>query len=196
MEIIYDLLRFFHVISFVFMCVLLFNLIVANERVLIGVSFNYEADRHLESIIKTGFKWCYIFQTGIFITGLLLLLTGTLGIEGLWKDWIVITKTIILVILMATITFVQFKLQPKIESFLSDLASGEEVPDSLVLRLKPYRVMRKWMTSMYLFFIISAIVLGIQVYSVLNPSLTIILIGIAALFSLLADKILLKFGWI
>ncbi len=196
MEIIYDLLRFFHVISFVFMCVLLFNLIVANERVLIGVSFNYEADRHLEAIIKNGFKWCFIFQAAIFITGILLLISGTLGLEGLWKDWIVLTKTIILLFLMLTITFVQLKLQPQIESFLEDLASGEEVPDSLVIRLKPYRVIRKWMTSMYLFFIISAIVLGIQVYSVLNPLLTIILIAFAGLFSVFADKLLLKFGWI
>jgi hypothetical protein len=178
------------------MCVLLFNLIVANERVLIGVSFNYEADRHLEAIIKNGFKWCFIFQAGIFFTGIFLLMTGTLGIEGLWKDWIVLTKTIILLFLMLTITFVQLKLQPQIESFLEDLASGEEVPDSLIIRLKPYRVIRKWMTSMYLFFIISAIVLGIQVYSALNPLLTIILIAIAGLFSVFADKLLLKFGWI
>ena len=97
MEIIYDLLRFFHVISFVFMCVLLFNLIVSNERVLLGLSFNYEADQHLESIIKNGFNWCYIFQISIFITGLLLLITGHLGIAGLWQDWIVLTKTIILI---------------------------------------------------------------------------------------------------
>jgi len=196
MDIIYELLRFFHVFSFVFMCVLLFNLIVANERVLVGLSFNYEADRHLESIIKNGFNWCYIFQSGIFITGLLLLLTGSLGIEGLWTDWLVITKTIILVILMGAITYVQLVLQPKIQSFLADLSTGSEIPDSLVLRLKPYRIIRKWLTSFYLFFIITAIVLGIQVYATFNPALTIILISIAALFSLMADKILLRFGWI
>ncbi|MBT8391270.1 MAG: hypothetical protein HKP17_14510 [Ignavibacteriaceae bacterium] len=196
MEVIYDLLRFFHVISFVFMCILLFNLIVANERVLVGLSFNYEADRHLEKIIKSGFNWCYVFQSGIFITGLLLLLTGGLGIEGLWRDWIVITKTIILIILMGAITYVQFILQPKIQSFLADLSTDSEIPDTLLLRLKPYRIIRKWMTSFYLFFIIAAIVLGIQVYQTFNPLVTIILISIAAIFSLLADKILLRFGWI
>ena len=155
MEIIYELLRFFHVISFVFMCVLLFNLIVANERVLVGLSFNYEADRHLESIIKNGFNWCYIFQSGIFITGLLLLITSSLGIEELWTDWLVITKTIILVILMGAITYVQFVLQPKIQSFLADLSTGSEIPDRLVIKLKPYRIIRKWMTTFYFFFIIN-----------------------------------------
>jgi hypothetical protein len=178
------------------MCVLLFNLIVANERVLVALSFNYEADRHLESIIKNGFNWCYIFQSSIFITGLLLLITGHLGIEGLWQDWIVITKTIILIILMGAITFVQFSLQPKIQSFLADLDSGSDIDDSLFIRLKPYRIIRKWMTTIYLFLIIVAIILGIQVYAELNPILTVILISLAGLFSIKADKILLKLGWI
>ena len=196
MDIIYDLLRFFHVISFVFMCVLLFNLIVANERVLLGLSFNYEADRHLETIIKSGFNWCYIFQSAIFITGIFLLIFGHLGIEGLWKDWIVLTKTIILIVLMGAISFVHFKLQPKIESFLQDISSGTKIPDKLYLSLKPYRLLRKWMTTIYLFLIISAIVLGIQVYTTFNPVLTAILIAIAGLFSLKADKIFIRFGWI
>ena len=60
MEIFYDLIRFFHVISFVFMCVLLFNLIVANERVMLGITFNFDADRHIENIIKSGVNWCSI----------------------------------------------------------------------------------------------------------------------------------------
>jgi hypothetical protein len=178
------------------MCVLLFNLIVANERILHGLPFNFETDRHLESIIKNGFNWCYIFQTSIFITGILLLIFGGLGIDGLWRDWIVISKTIILVILMGAITYVQFKLQPKIESFLTHFTSGSDIPDEFILKLKPYRILRKWMTTVYLFLIIAAIVLGIQVYGTFNPILTIILISIAALFSLKADKILIRFGWI
>jgi len=196
MDIIYDLLRFFHVISFVFMCVLLFNLIVANERVLLGISFNYEADNHLENIIKNGFNWCYIFQATTLITGLLLLLLGNIGIEGLWTDWIVITKTIILIVLMGTVSYVHFKLQPKIESFLSVIKTDREVPGIIFLKLKPYRVLRKWITTFYLFLVISAIVLGIQVYATFNPILSIILIGISGLFSLRADRILLRFGWI
>jgi hypothetical protein len=178
------------------MCVLLFNLIVANERVLLGISFNYEADRHLENIIKNGFNWCYIFQAVTLITGLLLLELGNIGIEGLWSDWIVITKTIILIVLMVTVSYVHFKLQPKIESFLAIIKADQEVPGTTFLKLKPYRLLRKWITAFYLFLVISAIVLGIQVYATFNPILSIILIGISGLFSLRADKILLRFGWI
>lgn len=196
MDIIYDLLRFFHVISFVFMCVLLFNLIVANERVMRGISFNYDADNHLENIIKNGFNWCYIFQAITLITGVLLLLLGNIGIEGLWTDWIVATKTIILIVLMGTVSYVHFKLQPKIESFLTAITTDTEVPGTLLVKLKPYRIIRKWITAFYLFLVISAIILGTQVYSPFNPVLTVILIGISGLFSLTADKILIRFGWI
>ena len=196
MDIFYDLIRFFHVISFVFMCVLLFNLIVANERVLLGITFNYNADRHVENIIKSGVSWCYINQLTILITGVLLLVIGDIGIEALWADWIVLSKTIILFILMGTISYVHFKLQPKIESFLTVLTTGSEVPDDLLIKLKPYRILRKWMTSFYLFLVIAAIVLGIQVYATFNPLLTIILIGLAGVFSIKADKILIRFGWI
>jgi len=196
MDIIYDILRFLHVISFVFMCVLLFNLIVANERVMRGITFNFEADNHLESVIKNGFNWCYIFQAITFITGILLLVLGNIGIEGLWNDWIVLTKTIILIVLMGTVTYVHFKLQPKIESFLAIITTDSEVPGTLFLKLKPYRLIRKWVTAFYLFLVISAVVLGIQVYAPFNPILTVILVGISGLFSLTADKILLRFGWI
>lgn len=196
MDIFYDLIRFFHVISFVFMCVLLFNLIVANERVMLGITFNFDADRHIENIIKSGVNWCYINQLTILITGILLLIFGDLGIKALWQDWIVLSKTIILFILMATISYVHFKLQPKIESFLTALSTGTEISDNFILQLKPYRVMRKWMTSFYLFLVIAAIVLGIQVYATFNPALTIILIVISGLFSIKADKILIRFGWI
>lgn len=196
MDILYDILRFVHVISFVFMCVLLFNLIVANERVLLGISFNYNADTHLENIIKNGFNWCYIFQATTLITGLLLLVLGDIGLEGLWTDWVISSKTIILIILMVTVSYVHFKLQPKIESFLTAITTDSEVPGTLFIKLKPYRLLRKWITAFYLFLVISAIVLGIQVYATFNPLLTIILVAASALFSLTADKILLRFGWI
>jgi hypothetical protein len=196
MDIIYDLLRFVHVISFVFMSVLLFNLIIANERVILGMSFNFEADAHLEKVIKNGFNWCYIFQATTLITGIFLLLLGNIGIEGLWTDWIVITKTIILIVLMGTVSYVHFKLQPKIESFLAVIKSDKELPDTIFLKLKPFRLLRKWITAFYLFLVISAIVLGIQVYAPFSPILTIVLIVISGLFSLRADRILLRFGWI
>jgi hypothetical protein len=52
------------------------------------------------------------------------------------------------------------------------------------------------MTTFYLFLVIVAVILGIQVYETFRIETTIILIVLTGLFSLFADKIFLRFGWI
>jgi hypothetical protein len=178
------------------MSVPLFNLIVVNERALLGISFNYYADRYMENIIKHGAYRCYMFQSTVLITGLLLLILGPLGIEALWMNWRILIKTILLFILMGMLSYVHFKLQPKIESFLSDLNADSEIPENLVSQLKPYRVRRKWMATFCLFLVITSIILGLQVYSSFSPLLNIILISLAGLFTLKVNKTIIRFGWI
>ena len=196
MDIFYDLLRFLHVMSFVFMSVPLFNLIIVNERALLGISFNYHVDRYMENIIKNGAYRCYIFQTTVLLSGILLLIFGQLGIEALWTNWIILTKTILLIILMVLLSYVHFTLQPKIESIMSSLDPDSKAPDELVAQLKPYRVRRKWMATFCLFLVITIIILGLQVFGAFHPLLTIILIGLAGLFALRVNKTLIKLGWI
>jgi hypothetical protein len=195
MEILYDLLRFLHVMSFVFMSVPLFNLIVVNERAMLGTPFNFYADRYMENIIKHGANRCFVFQTTVAITGLLLLILGPLGIEALWAHWIVLVKTILLIVLISMLSHVHFSLQPKIESFLSDLGPDSVIPDDLVSQLKPFRIKRKRMATFCLFLVITIIILGMQTYASFSPILTIVLIVLAGLFALKASKTLLRFGW-
>ncbi len=196
MDNFYNLLIFLHVMSFVFMSVPLFNLIVVNERALLGVPFNYYADRYMENIIKHGAYRCYTFQLTVLISGLLLLILGPLGIEALWMNWRILIKTILLFVLMGMLSYVHFKLQPQIESFLTDLNADSKIPENLVSQLKPFRILRKWMATFCLFLVITAIILGIQVYSIFSPLLNIVLIGLAALFALKANKTVIRFGWI
>jgi uncharacterized membrane protein len=178
------------------MSIPLFNLIVVNERALLSVSFNYYADRYMENIVRHGAFRCYVFQTTVLITGVLLLVFGPLGIEALWTNWVIFVKTVLLFILMGMLSYVHFGLQPKIESFLSDFNADSQVPDNIVGQLKPYRVRRKWMATFCLFLVITSIILGLQVYGSFSPPLTIILIVLAGLFSLRVNKTLIQFGWI
>ena len=196
MDNIYNLLIFLHVMGFVFMSVPLFNLIVVNERTLLGISFNYYADRYMENIIKHGAYRCFVFQSTVLITGILLLVFGPLEFEALWMNWRILIKTILLFILMGMLSYVHFKLQPKIESFLSNLNADSKIPDNLVSQMKPYRVRRKWMATFCLFLVITSIILGLQVYGSFSPLLNVILIGLAGLFSLKVNKSLIRFGWI
>jgi len=194
--ILYDLLVFLHVISFVFMSVPLFNLIVVNERASLGISFNYYADRYMENIIKHGAYRCFVFQLTVLTSGVLLLIYGNLEIQALWTNMYVLAKVIILFILTSLLSYVHFNLQPKIESLLSNISPDSEVPEDLVSNLKPYRVKRKWMATFCLFLVITSIILGLQVYDPFKPVLTIFLIILAGLFVFKVNKTLLRFGWV
>jgi hypothetical protein len=193
---LYEVLRFLHVMSFVFMTVPLFNLIVVNERAAMGTSFNYHTDRYMENIIKNGASRCFVFQSTVVITGALLLIFGDLGMASLWSNWVVLTKTILLAVLMSLLSYVHFNLQPKIESFLVDLGPDSDIPPDLGQQLKPYRVRRKWLATFCLFLVITCIILGLQVYNTFEPWLTIAMIALAGLFSWNVNKTLIRFGWL
>jgi len=45
MEILFPLVKFIHVLSFTFMSVPLFNLIIVNERARLGSAMSYHVDR-------------------------------------------------------------------------------------------------------------------------------------------------------
>lgn len=196
MDSLYEVLRFLHFMSFVFMTVPLFNLIVVNERAALGTSFNYHTDRYMENIIRNGASRCFVFQATVMITGLLLLIFGDLGIEALWSNWVILAKTILLAVLMSLLSHVHFNLQPKIESFLADLGPDSDIPADLGQKLKPYRVQRKWLATFCLFLVITIIILGLQVYTIFNPIVTGALIALAALFAWKVNKTLIRFGWI
>jgi hypothetical protein len=196
MNMLYDLLKFLHIMSFVFMSVPLFNLIVVNERAFFSTSFNYPVDRYMENIIKHGAYRCFVFQSSVFLTGVLLLVFGPLGIKTLWSHWIITLKTILLFALMGLLSYVHFKLQPKIEERLASHDPGAPLPDSLLSDLKVYRARRKRMATLCLFIVITVIILGVQVYSTFSPVLTLGLIGLAGLFARRVNKTLIRFGWI
>ena len=195
MDALYSMLKFFHVMSFVFMSVPLFNLIVVNERALLGSSFNYHTDRYMENIIKHGAYRCFVFQSASLVTGVLLLIFGPLGIKALWTNWIILVKTILLFSLMGLLSYVHFFVQPKIEAILASLHPDSPVPETLISDLKPYRVKRKKLATFCLFLVITTIILGLQVYGAFNPFLNICLITLAGIFALRANKTLIRFGW-
>lgn len=196
MENLYEVLRFLHIISFVFMSVPLFNLIVVNERAMMGSGFVYATDRYMENIIRRGAARCYVFQTSVLISGILLLILGDLGIEDLWQNPVLLAKTLLLFVLMGLLSYVHFGLQPQIEAHMAELNPDEPAAENFPAQLKPYRARRKQLATFCLFIVITTIILGMQVYSTFSPALNLVLIALAALFAWRANKTLLRFGWI
>lgn len=196
MDNFYQILKLWHLISFVFMSIPLFNLIVVNERTLMGGKFNYGTDRYMENIIRHGALRCYVFQLSVFISGILLLVYGHLGIQALWTNYILLAKTILLFILMGLLSFVHFSLQPKIESHFKNISAETKVPDNFLASVKPFRVLRKRLATICLFLVLTTIILGMQVYTPFGWKLNFILIALAGLFAYRVNKTLILFGWI
>jgi uncharacterized membrane protein len=196
MDNLYQILKLWHIISFVFMSIPLFNLIVVNERAMMGSSFNFGTDRYMENIIRHGALRCYVFQLSVLISGILLLIYGQWGIQALWTNYILLAKTIILFTLMGLLSFVHFTLQPKIESFFKDITTETKVPDNFLASVKPFRILRKRLATVCLFLVLTTIILGIQVYTPFTFTLNLILIGLAGLFAWRVNKTLILFGWL
>jgi hypothetical protein len=196
MDSFYHVLQLLHVLGFVFMSIPLFNLIVVNERVQLGGPFIYHADRYMENIIRRGAGRCYAFQTTVLVSGVCLLVFGPLGIAALWTNWVVMVKTLLLLTLMALLSVVHFRLQPAIERLLADVTAESTDTEDLPAQLKPYRVARKRLATLCLFLVMTAIILGLQVYSRFSSALTVILIALAGLFAFRVNKTLVRFGWI
>lgn len=196
MDSLYQILKLWHIISFVFMSIPLFNLIVVNERALLGASFNFSADGYMENIIRHGSVRCYVFQSSVLISGILLLVYGPLSIEALWGNYMLLAKTVLLLTLTGLLSYVHFSLQPKIDSFFKDITAESEVPDNFLASVKPFRVLRKRLATICLFLVLTIIILGMQVYSPFSLLINVILIGLAGLFSWRVNKTLVLFGWI
>ena len=76
---------------------------------------------------------------------------------------------------------------------MSKIGPEDAVPDGFSAQMKPFRVRRKRLATFCLFLVITAIILGLQVYGVFSPILTIVLIGVGAIFAWKANKTLLRF---
>ncbi len=195
MDTVYAALRTLHVLAFVFMSIPLFNLIVVNERAQLGSAFNYSVDRYMENIIRRGATRCFTFQATVLLTGVLMVVVGPLGIGALWGNWVLLVKTLVLLMLMGLLSYVHLRLQPRIEALLAKVSPDAAMPEDLAARLKPYRMLRKRLATLCLFLVLVTIVLGMQVYGRYNPVLTIVLIASAGLFAWRANKALVRFGW-
>ncbi len=196
MENWYDFIKFVHVLSFVFMSIPLFNLIVVSERGRMGPGIIYPVDRFVENIIAGGAPRCFVFQSTVLATGLLLLIFGPLGIEALWTSWVISLKTVLLFVLVVLLSRVHLGLQPKIEALISQIEEDKPVPDEIAAQIKPLRASRKKIASVCLFLVVTIIILGLQVYASFTPLLTLILIALAALFSRRAYSNGIPFGWV
>lgn len=188
----YDALKFLHALTVVFMAAPLYNLIVVNERLRFGKA-PYAVDRYFENLIKSNATRCFVFQATAFITGILLvLMLGPLSV--LFTNPVLLVKFLLLVLLSVLLSYVHMGIQPHIEALLAQV-KGDDIPPGIVQQLIPWRSRRKKLAAFCLFFVITLVLLGLQVFVAFDTTPTVLLILLAALFSWRVYRSNIPYGW-
>ena len=189
----YEIVKFFHILSVVFMAAPLYNLIVVHERRRIGKA-PFVVDRYFENIIKGAAIRCGYQFTALF-TGILLIPLGGFPWSDLIENPILLGKLLLLLLLTALLSVVHFRIQPTIESLLAEV-QGNEIPEGIAKQIAPIRLRRTRLATVCLFIVITIVLLGLQVTTRFGLPATAILILLAALFSWRVYRTSVRFGWI
>ena len=190
----YQAVKFLHILTVVFMAAPLYNLIVVNERLRFGKA-PFAVDRYFENLIKTNAIRCFVFQATAFVTGILLLPLGGQPLSVLFTNQILLAKFFLLLVLSVLLSYVHLGVQPRIEALLSQV-QGNEIPPEILQKIVPWRVRRKKLAGFCLFFVITLVLLGLQVFVRFDPLTTTLLLALAALFSWRVYKSPVSYGWI
>jgi hypothetical protein len=189
----YEVMKFLHVLAVVFMAAPLYNLIVVNERARFGKA-PVAVDRYFENLIRGNAIRCYVFQLTALVTGLFLIaLQGSL--TSLFTNWVLLLKFLFLLALIGLLSWVTFGIQPRIDGLLEQV-QGETIPQDIAVKIAPFRGLRKRLAATCLFLVIVTVLLGLQVFSPFNPVITIGLIFLAALFAWRVYRTPIPYGWV
>lgn len=190
----YEAVKFLHILAVVFMSAPLYNLIVVNERVAFGEA-PFAVDRYFEDIIKGNSLRCYVYQLTALGTGIFLIPLVGLPWVSLFENGILLAKLLLLLILTSLLSVVHFRIQPAIEELLGRV-EGDEIPQEIAKRILPLRIRRKRLAALCLFIVITIVLLGLQVFAPFGFPLSALLIAGAALFSWRVYRTPIRFGWI
>lgn len=189
MESVYAFLKFLHILTVVFMAAPLYSLIIVNERALFSPQMVYQVDRYMETMIGKNTLRCYIFQLTALISGVLLV----------WKlgwSWnaVLIAKLLLLFMLMALLSVVHLRIQPKIERLFSQV-KDDPVPQEIAAQIKPLRLLRKRLAATCLFLMVTTVLLGLQVFGLFPVLVNLLILVLVGLFSVRAFQKPLRLGW-
>jgi len=191
---VYDIVKFFHILAVVFMAAPLYNLIAVHERRRIGKA-PFVVDRYFENIIKGAAIRCYMYQFTALLTGVLLIPLAGFAWSDLFENSVLLAKLLLLLLLTALLSVVHFRIQPAIESLLAKV-EGDEIPEEIAKQIAPIRLRRTRLASFCLFIVITTVLLGLQITSRFGLPVTVILILLAALFSWRVYRTGVRIGWI
>ena len=167
----------------------LYSLIIVNERALFNKEMVYSVDRYMETIIGKNAVRCFIFQSTALATGLWLVW----HMGWVWNTELIL-KFALLVALMILLSIVHFGIQSKIERLFDDI-HGDPIPTQTASAVKRLRLYRKRFAAACLFILMVIVLISLQIFSRYPLFANLIILALAALFSVRAFRNPLRLGW-
>jgi len=191
---IYNVIRFFHILAVVFMSAPLYNLVVVHERKRL-LKPTLAVERYFENIIRGSALRCYVYQFTALITGILLIPLSGSPLSDMIMNPMLLAKLLLLLLLTTLLSIVYFRLQPVVDRLLSE-AEGETMSESIIKQIAPVRLRRTRLAAVCLFIVITIVLLGLQITARFGFATTALLIGLAGLFSWRVYRTPIRYGWI
>ena len=188
--------RLIHFAAFMFMAAPLFMLIIVNERAVFGRALDPKLDRYMENIITRNHVRCFVFQGTVLASGVGLLILRGYGVESLFLNWALGVKVLILLALVGLLAYISTVIQPRINSLLGQVEKEPARAGELAPQIWGLRRRRKKLSSLCLFLVLTALILGLRLIFPYSLVLTLVFIALAGVFAWRVYSSLLPWGWI
>jgi hypothetical protein len=195
MDTVISILRVIHVITAVLMAWPFYALVAVNQRMRLGPPLGDRADTFLENTIKNRVLPCYIFQATALVTGLALILLRGMGLGTLVTNPVLGLKFLLLLVIAGLLSAVTFSLQPRIDALFAKRDASGKILEDDAAQIRALRGQRKQLSSLCMFCVLTAAMLGVQAWVAFPVWLTVVLIAVIAVFTWRAYTSVTSWGW-
>ena len=196
MDILISVLRVVHIVNAILMAWPAYALVAVNQRARLGPPLGDRADAYLENTIKSRVLPCYVFQVTALVTGLALILLRGMGLDALVTNWVLGLKFLLLLVIAALLSIVHFNLQPRIDALFAKRDANGKIAEADAAQIRAWRTRRKQLSSLCMFCVLTAAMLGVQAWVVFPLWLTIALAFAVAAFTWHAYNSATPYGWV
>ncbi len=194
MELI-SILRVVHILTAILMAWPAYALVAVNQRGRLGPPLGDRADVYLENVVKSRVVPCYIFQFTALVTGIGLVIAAGLGLGAFVTNWVLGAKFVLLLVIIALLSAVNFGLQPKIDALFAK-ATGGKIADADAAQIRALRLRRKQLSSLCMFCVLTISMLGVQALTPFPLWLTAVFVLLIAAFTWRAYNSVTPYGWV
>jgi len=188
------LLQIMHAVTAVFMAWPFYALLITGERMRLGPPLD-RADTYMENIIRRQTVRCLVFQVTLLLTGVLIVYLRS---GAAWAPTLtganlrLLGKEVLVLLLLGMTLYMYFYLQPRIDRLLQ-AAAGDPRATQEAGRL---RRLRRQMAGICLWYVLVAVILGVQAWQSFGALFTMVMAGLAALFVWRVYRGLVPWGWV